>query len=86
MSHTREHVGDQTLIKDENGNVVHTIDRIFQNGVMEIHRDGVKVREMTAEQVQNQIDNINARITQFQARLTDMQTMVPKLQGWKARI
>lgn len=86
MAHTREHVGDQTLIKDENGNVVHTIDRIFQNGVMEIHRDGVKVREMTAEQVQNQIDQINNRVAQLQSRIPEMRATASRLQGWKARI
>lgn len=86
MAHTREHVGDQTLIKDEDGNTVHIIDRVFQNGVMEIHRDGEKIRELTAEQVQTQIDNMNNRVTQLQDRIPEIQATVTRLQDWKNRI
>ena len=68
MPRTREEVGNTTIVKDDDGTVIRTIERVFENGKMIVKRDGNVVREVTVEQLERQVAAIDARAAQMKQR------------------
>lgn len=54
------------------------VTREFVGGKMIVKRDGVEVRQVTPEQLQQRVDNIDQRITKMGERKTT-------IEGWKAQ-
>jgi hypothetical protein len=56
------------------------ITKEFENGEMIIKQDGVELRRITSEQLQNRIDNLNQRLDFITAELNNM---ILKFTDWK---